>query len=80
MTFVKILEMFAAEQMNNKVKVIHQKDQILIQVIPAALSTLIMVNAADLVGRKRLFIFPLFGYIVYNVSFLCNWFLSGSSW
>ena len=52
----------------------------MIQVIPAALSTLIMVNAADLIGRKRLFIFPLFGYIVYNVSFLCNWFLNGSSW
>ena len=50
------------------------------QVIPAAISTLIMVNAADLIGRKRLFIFPLFGYIVYNVSFLCNWFLTGSSW
>ena len=39
-----------------------------------------MVNAADLVGRKRLFIAPLFGYIIYNVNFLCNWFFNGSSW
>ena len=67
--------------MNNKLITKNiPRDQIPIQVIPAALSTLIMVNAADLVGRKRLFIFPLFGYIVYNVSFLCNWFLKGSSW
>jgi MFS family permease len=51
-----------------------------LQILPAAISTLIMVNAADLIGRKKLFILPLFGYLIYNLNFLCNWFIAGSSW
>ena len=51
-----------------------------IQFFPAAISTFFLVNAADLIGRKKLFIIPLFGYLLYNLSFLCNWFIAGSSW
>jgi len=50
------------------------------QFLPASLSTLIMLNAADMIGRKKLFILPLIGYLIYNLSFLLNWYVDGSSW
>ena len=51
-----------------------------IQFLPAAISTLIMLNAADVIGRKKLFILPLIGYLIYNLSFLLNWYIAGSPW
>ena len=51
-----------------------------IQFLPAALSTIIMLNAADVIGRKKLFILPLVGYLIYNLSFLLNWYIAGSAW
>ena len=35
--------------------------------VPAILSTLIIVNGADKIGRKMLFIIPVFGYFLYNL-------------
>jgi len=50
------------------------------QFIPAAFATLIMLNAADKIGRKNLFILPLVGHLIYNLSFLLNWYIQGSPW
>jgi len=52
-----------------------------LQIVPAALATLIMMNIADIVGRKILFMIPICGYFVYNASFMVNWALEDmSSW
>ena len=50
--------------------------ELFIEFLPAALSTLVLVTAADRLGRKPLLTIPILGYLAYNLTFLVNWSVS----
>ena len=45
-----------------------------LQIIPNAIASLILVNAADLIGRKHILLIVFSGYIIHSISFIVNWY------
>ena len=49
--------------------------------LPASLSTLLLCNAADIIGRKPVMLISVLGYSLHSLNFLINWvFRNGSAY
>ena len=41
--------------------------------LPASLSTLLLCNAADIIGRKSVMMVSIFGFTLHSLNFIINW-------